>query len=292
MDRRSAALLPSFPIYITRNEGRISGGFVASASLDLDTEDLAQQYERVSAERQYKAGQRLVQDLEVKQGESVLDIGCGTGLLAEYVAGIVGAAGSVVGIDPLPLRIEIAQPRTRLNLSFRTGNGYDLSGFSSDAFDVVCMNAVFHWLPEKLEPLRQIIRVLRRGGRLGISTGSKGSPNPLHSVKTQVLSHAPYNQYQAASETVVHRVSAPELASLLTEAGFEVKKLETRSSSRPELTAEAAIEFSEASSFGNFLGHLPALAREDIRRELEKRVALSSTSVSRFHIVAIAIKPE
>lgn len=266
-----------------------------SPSLDLDTQDLAQLYERVSAERQYKAGQRLIQDLEVTEGEAVLDLGCGTGLLAEYIAEIVGPRGLVVGVDPLAFRIEIAKRRTRSNLNFRTGNAYDLSEFSPDTFDVVCMNAVFHWLPEKQEPLRQIIRVLKPGGRLGISTGSKDSPNPLHSIKERVLSHPPYNQYPAALDTVVHRVSVQDLASLLTEAGFEMKMMETRPSVRHELTAEAAIRFSEASSFGNFLGHLPAdlraRAREDIRQELEQPGVLASVSRNRSRIVAIAVKP-
>jgi arsenite methyltransferase len=136
-----------------------------SASLELDTEELAQLYERVSADRQYKAGQRLVSDLQVSEGETVLDLGCGTGLLAEYIASIVGPGGAVTGIDPLPLRIEIARQRTRSNLNFRVGNAYDLSEFAADTFDAVCMNAVFHWLPEKLEPLRQTGYFDRRQGK-------------------------------------------------------------------------------------------------------------------------------
>ena len=266
-----------------------------SISLDLDTKDLAQLYEQVSAERQYKAGQRLIQDLAVTAGETVIDIGCGTGALAEYVASIVGPAGMVIGVDPLPLRIEIAQRRNHPNLSFRIGNASDLTEFPPQTFDVVSMNAVFHWLPDKREPLRQIVRVLKDGGRLGISTGSRDNPNPLHSLRERVLSRAPYNRYPAAAEPVAHRVSAEELASLLTEPGFVVRSIETRPNVRPEMTAEAAIRFSEASSFGNFLGHLPAelraQAREEIRRELESTDILTTSYRNRHHLVALATKP-
>jgi hypothetical protein len=50
----------------------------------------------------------------------------------------------------------------------------------------------------------------------------------------------PHNQYPAASEAVVHRVSVRELVSRLTQAGFEMKTIETRPNVRHQLTAEAA----------------------------------------------------
>jgi len=263
-------------------------------SLDLDTEELAAHYERVSFERQFKTGRQLVRELELKAGESVLDIGTGTGLLAEHVAELVGPTGAVVGIDPLPHRIEIAQRRARPNLRFKVGNAFDLGEFQADQFDVVYMNAVFHWLSEKREPLRQIFRMLKKRGRLGISSGAKRNPNPLHSVRERVLSRAPYDEYTAAAETVIYRVSTEKMASLLTEAGFDLKRVEARPNPRPQMSPEEAIQFSEASSFGNFLGHLPAelrvRAREEIRCELEAAGAMI-TSRERLQIVAVAVKP-
>jgi hypothetical protein len=109
------------------------------------------------------------------------------------------------------------------------------------------------------------------------------------------LSRAPYNRYPAAAEPVAHRVSAEELAGLLTEAGFAITSIETRPNVRPEMTAEAVIRFSEASSFGNFLGHLPAElrapARAEIRRELEGTDILTGSYRNRQQLVALAIKP-
>jgi len=76
----------------------------------------------------------------------------------------------VLGLDPLPHRIELAREKTRPNLSFDVGDANDLSMLAQSSFDVVVLNAVFHWLPEKTGPLRQFARVLRSRGRLGIST--------------------------------------------------------------------------------------------------------------------------
>ena len=264
-------------------------------SLDLDTEHLAAQYERVSLERQFKAGQRLVEEIGIRPGESVLDIGAGTGLLAEYVADIVGPNGLVIAIDPLHFRIEIAKRRARAYLRFKVGNAYDLSEFSENQFDAIYMNAVFHWLPEKREPLHQIFRILKEHGRLALSTGARGNPNPLHAITKRVLSRAPYNQHLAASEAGAHRVSADELTSLLQEAGFESIKVEARPRAPHHVSPEEAIVFSEASSFGNFLGHLPQelreKARDEIRRELEESQKLTAPARDRLWLIAVAIKP-
>jgi arsenite methyltransferase len=267
---------------------------MAPVSLALDTPDLAELYERVSAERQFRSGQGLIEELGVMPGEKVLDVGTGTGLLAEYVADLVGPEGSVIGIDPLPLRIALAQGKSRPNLGFKVGNAYDLNEFPGESFDLVYLNAVFHWLPEKLEPLRQIHRVLKSGGRLGMSTGSREHPHQLQALKQQILAREPYRRYLKDSVEVSHRVSIDELERLLGQTGFGVKKIELRPFVRTDQTPDAAITFSEASSFGNFLGHLPydlrVAAREEIKRELELHRTPEGIIRDGARIVAIAVR--
>jgi len=268
---------------------------MSTVSLTLDTQELAQYYERISAAHQFKAGQILIEELAIMTGESVLDVGSGTGLLAEHVAELVGPAGSVVGIDPLPLRVALAQDKVRSNLSFRVGTAYDLSGFPEAFFDVVYLNAVFHWLPEKVEPLRQIYRVLKRGGRLGLSTGSKDHPNQLQVIKALVLAREPYRNYAEALNGGAHRVSVGELKDLLSQVGFEERKMEVRPHVHYHPTPEAAVEFAEASSFGNFLGHLPeelrTAAREEIKCELEQFRTPEGIRREGARIIAVALKP-
>ena len=125
---------------------------VERPSLALDNTDLARDYEQISATRQLLAGKRLVSDLALQPGERVLDVGCGTGLLAEHIVDLVGPTGRVLGVDPLPLRIGLALAKARSNLSFQVGDAYDLDGLPSSSCDVVVLNAVFHWLPEKTGP--------------------------------------------------------------------------------------------------------------------------------------------
>jgi arsenite methyltransferase len=271
---------------------------MSALSLALDTPDLADHYERVSADRQFRAGQLLIEKLRVHTGEHVLDVGTGTGLVAEYTASLVGPTGSVVGIDPLALRIEIAKrkakSRVQKNLSFRVGDAKALGDFADASLDVVYLNAVFHWLPEKLGPLREFFRVLKPGGRLGISTGERGR-NSLRALRKQVLSRPEYSAHVDSADDVGHNVSADELRQLLTQTGFTIERLDVLTHASYHATASAAIEFAQASSFGNFLGRLPQSlrqsAREELERELEQQRTPQGIPQQGSRIVVIAKKP-
>jgi len=67
--------------------------FKTGPSLADDSEVLARDYESISVGRQFQSGKRLVQALAISPGERVLDVGCGTGLLAEHIADVAGPAG-------------------------------------------------------------------------------------------------------------------------------------------------------------------------------------------------------
>jgi arsenite methyltransferase len=264
-------------------------------SLAFDTQRLAEKYEELSTDCQFKNGKWLIEELKIIPGERVLDIGSGTGRLAEYVADIVGPAGFVFGIDPLPLRIEIARRKARPNLVYKVGNAYALDEFAEGGFDVVYLNAVLHWLAEKEEPLQQIRRVLKRGGRLGLTTGSKEHPHRLQQVRREVLSRPPYNAFPESRAGYAHWVSVPELVWLLDRNGFAIDKIEVRDNTISHADADAIIDFSQASSFGNFLGHLPDDLREsaiaEIKRELEAfRTPDGGIRLEGRRIVAVAVK--
>jgi arsenite methyltransferase len=238
------------------------------------------------------AGKRLVADLALQPGERVLDVGCGTGLLAEHIADLVGPTGRVLGIDPLPLRIGLALAKARPNLSFQVGDAYDLDGLPSSGCDVVVLNAVFHWLPEKTGPLLAFARLLRRGGRIGISTALKGHVWPIHQVMRQVLSEPPFDEYPRRREGLTWRVEPDELRALFETTGFVPTLIEVRPTEQMHPSAEAAIRFSEASSFGNAFGHLPdtlkPLAREAVRRRLEAIIPPEGIVQQGSRLIAIA----
>ena len=108
----------------------------------------------------------------IKSGDSVLDVGCGTGavtLLAKARAG----NGKVYGIDPAPEMIAVAQKkaaRKHLDIDFRVGV-IEALPFPDSSLDVVTSSLMMHHLPDELKKrgLAEIYRVLKPGGRLLIA---------------------------------------------------------------------------------------------------------------------------
>lgn len=260
-------------------------------SFALDSSDLAGTYDRVSS-RQYEHGKLLVLDLGLGPGQRVLDVGCGTGRLSAYVAGLVAPHGIVHGIDPLPFRIEVARQRVRDNLQLSVGSAEDLSAFADATFDVVFLNSVFHWIEDQATALREARRVLKRGGRVGISTATKDAPHDLELVLRRAYERPELATTAIVPSGVPHRVSAPELRSLLSAARFAESSFRVRSFVDFFQTPAEVIEFNLASSFGNFLSALSAEERESalaaFSEELEDARTSQGIRLRRNLIFAVA----
>jgi ubiquinone/menaquinone biosynthesis C-methylase UbiE len=109
----------------------------------------------------------------LKPGESVLDVGCGTGGVTIPAGQRVGVNGKAAGIDPSPEMIEVAKRKAQrkgLDIDFRQGV-IEALPYPEASFDVVTSSLMMHHLPEplKVKGLAEIYRVLKPGGRLLIA---------------------------------------------------------------------------------------------------------------------------
>ncbi len=108
----------------------------------------------------------------IQEGETVLDIGCGTGVDTLIAAIMVGPEGKVVGIDMVPEMLERAMKNLNetilSNVTFQPASAENLP-FPDESFDVVISNGVFNLIPDKVKALSEVLRVLKRSGRLMIA---------------------------------------------------------------------------------------------------------------------------
>jgi SAM-dependent methyltransferase len=108
----------------------------------------------------------------LEPGERVLDLGSGAGTDSLVAAQMVGAEGSVVGIDMTPEMVDRARmsaAAARLeNVTFTEGEAEQLP-FPAETFDAVISNGVIDLIPDKDAVFAELFRVLRPGGRLQIA---------------------------------------------------------------------------------------------------------------------------
>jgi len=113
-----------------------------------------------------------VATVELREGETVLDLGSGGGIDVLLSAKRVGPTGTVYGIDMTDEMLALAQENARsagaTNARFLRGVIEDIP-LPAASVDVVISNCVVNLSPEKGRVLREIARVLRPGGRVAIS---------------------------------------------------------------------------------------------------------------------------
>jgi arsenite methyltransferase len=235
----------------------------AVISLEQDTPELARNYEKAGIV-QFHHGKFLIGPLALKAGEHVLDVGTGTGRLAEFVAGLVGPQGRVIGIDPLESRIDIARLRQSNTLTFETGRAEDLSRFDDGQFDAVYLNSVFHWIAEKDRALREVRRVLKPGGRIGVNVQDPSRPHESRLFLRAAIAQSGLGDRHDSNPVL--GATDEQLKALFTTAGFVDYRSDLRSLVDVHSDADSLLRWSEASAFGNFLDGFSRSESDQVRR--------------------------
>jgi ubiquinone/menaquinone biosynthesis C-methylase UbiE len=104
----------------------------------------------------------------IRTASKVLDVGCGTGVLAREALGRVGLDGRVVGLDLNEGMLAVAA-RVEPRVEWRRGDAESLP-FEDGYFDVVASQFALMYFPDRVASLREMWRTLAPGGRLAIAT--------------------------------------------------------------------------------------------------------------------------
>lgn len=126
-------------------------------------------------------GSAIIDLLDPKPGERILDVGCGTGHLTNEIR---QQEAKVVGIDSSPNMIKTAR-ETYPELEFVQA---DASSFTfKEPFDAIFSNAALHWVTDAENAIRCMSQALRPGGRFVIEMGGKGNIQSLISALFEAL---------------------------------------------------------------------------------------------------------
>ncbi|MGI5215290.1 class I SAM-dependent methyltransferase [Plantactinospora sp. CA-290183] len=181
-------------------------------------------YDRVGVEFFGPIGRELVRRAGLRPGQRVLDVGCGRGAVLFPAAEAVGPTGSAVGIDLAPTMVELTRADateaglTQVRVEVADAETPPLPPSSVDA---VLAGLVVFLLPAPLDALRAYRRLLRPGGRLGLTTFA--AQDPLFNDALRAMAqHLPENRRRPPTADQEKFFATPELtAALLEAAGFE-----------------------------------------------------------------------
>jgi ubiquinone/menaquinone biosynthesis C-methylase UbiE len=161
----------------------------------------------------------LVRAAALRPGERILDVACGTGVVARLAAREVGAGGSVAGLDVNPGMLGVARSAAPPDVRIEWHEAScEAMPFPDESFDVVLCQMGLQFMPDKQSALREMRRVLAGGGRLVFNV-----PGPMPRLLS-IMAEAFENHIGAEPAMFVKQVfslhDTAEIENLLKDAGL------------------------------------------------------------------------
>lgn len=238
-------------------------------------------------------GRQTVERIDLRPGESVLDVCSGSGGSALPAAEQVGPHGKVVAADLAERLIALAEAKARAqkleNIEFRVDDMLAL-GYPDHSFDaVVCVFGIF-FVPDMNKAVRELWRMVKPGGRLAITTWGPNLFEPANGAFWEAIEgerpdlHRAFNPWE--------RISEPDgLRRMLSEAGVQNVDILAESGTHPLHEPEDWWKIAMGSGYRGTLEQLDIdtfkrVRQDNLSRLFEERVTAIETNV----IYAIATK--
>jgi SAM-dependent methyltransferase len=162
----------------------------------------------------------------LQPGQRVLDVACGTGILARTVAEYVGKSGSVVGLDVNEGMLAIAAQKAP-HIEWRQGKAETLP-FDDNSFDAVVSQFGLMFFEDRQEALNEMKRVLRPGGHLAVAVWDTLDNSPGYAAMVELLRQLFGEQAANALRSPFILGDVNQLRSLFHDAGIPNAEITTR----------------------------------------------------------------
>jgi SAM-dependent methyltransferase len=128
---------------------------------------------------------RVAQAAQIKPGQRVLDVACGTGVLAREAVSRVGPTGYVAGVDPDAGMLAVARALAP-SVDWREGTAESLP-FPDRSFDAVVSQFGLMFFADRHRAIREMLRVLSPGGRLAVAVWDSLENTPAYAAEVALL---------------------------------------------------------------------------------------------------------
>lgn len=198
----------------------------------------------------------------VAGGQQILDVACGTGIVARTAADRIDAAG-IVGVDLNEAMLTVAR-RLRPGLEWHQGDVAQLR-FPDDRFDVVLCQMALMFFPDRTRALSEMARVTRPGGVVAISVPASLDEQPLWKPFMDMLAEHAGPEARPLLSTYWSCGDAAWLRGLFEAAGLGGARVTTRTCTARYASADAAVATEVEST--PLIDRISAAAYERIKRE-------------------------
>lgn len=161
----------------------------------------------------------------VRSGQRILDVACGTGVLAREATDRVGTSGSVVGLDADAGMLAVAE-RLAPTGEWHQGTAEALP-FADASFDVVMSQFGLMFFSDRSQALREMCRVLKPGGTLAVAVWDTLANNPAYAADVELLDRTAGRSAGDALRAPFVLGDRTELAALFADAGLASATIET-----------------------------------------------------------------
>ena len=188
--------------------------------------EAAEQYEARFVPAIFAEWAPLLADIaRVEAGQAVLDVACGTGIVARTVADRIGTGGRVVGVDLNDAMLTVAR-RVRPDLDWRQGVVADLP-FPDGSFDAVLCQMALMFFPDQARALREMARVARPGGVVALAVPASLDVQPAYGPFVDMAARVAGQEAVSLLSTYWVSGDPSELRRLVESAGLEVLDVRT-----------------------------------------------------------------
>jgi len=167
----------------------------------------------------------LVQTANPRPGERVLDVACGTGVVARHIAPRIGSQGRIAGLDLNPHMLTVARAaagREGLAIEWHEGRAEELP-FPDGGFDLVMCQFALMFFADRHAALAEMHRVLAGDGRLALSVWQGLARHPFYQTLDEVIEK---HLGTSSLRDIFILGDAGELRTLLSDAGFRHVEIE------------------------------------------------------------------
>lgn len=227
-----------------------------------------EKYSRAST-HQKEWGNKIISEFELNGDETILDLGCGDGILTAQLATLV-PQGFVIGIDASHGMIKAAQKHKRANLEFRLMDITEIN-FKSK-FNLVFSNATLHWIKNHRQLLANIYNCLRNEGIVRLNFAAEGNCSSFFKVIKQVMASEKFCCYFSQFNWPWYMPNTNEYKSLLDQAPFKNKKVWGENADRNFPNKESMIKWIDQPSIIPLLKYIDDNDKQGFRDMVVKQM--------------------